>query len=119
MKLLIDSCLSETVAGTLAAAGHDVESVSEWGPDPGDPRILHLAASAGRVLITADRGFGQLSVRERLLSAGIVILRKTPAEEHAAAALRAITEHSDELLAGGIVIVTPQRMRARWPNEGA
>ena len=119
MKLLIDSCLSETVATTLAAAGHDVRSVAEWGPDPGDPRILHLAAAEERVLVTADRGFGQLSVRERLTRAGIVILRKTPAEEHAGATLRAIEEHAAELVAGGIVIVTPERMRARWPNEDA
>ena len=119
MKLLIDSCLSETVASALAEAGHDVASVAQAGPDPGDPRILAAAAAAGRVLVTVDRGFGQLAVRERLFSAGIIIIRKTPAEEHAAAALRAIDLHAEELLAGGIVIVAPERMRARWPTEDA
>lgn len=119
MKLLIDSCLSDTVAEELAAAGHDVQTVGQMGPDPGDPRILAIAARAGRVLVTVDRGFGQLSVRERLFSAGIIIIRKTAAEEHAAAALRAIESHRDELVAGGIVIVAPERMRARWPNEDA
>ena len=119
MKLLIDSCLSDAVATELAAAGHDVETVAQWGADPGDPRILATAASAGRVLVTIDRGFGQLAVRERLFNAGIIVIRKTPAEEHAAAALRAIEWHRDELLAGGVVIVAPQRMRARWPSEDA
>lgn len=119
MKLLIDKCLSGKVAVELSAAGHDVDTVQAWGPDPGDPEILHRAAAAGRVLVTIDRGFGQLSVRERLFNAGIIVIRKTPATEHAAAVLRAIEEHREELLAGGIVIVMPERMRARWPDEDA
>jgi predicted nuclease of predicted toxin-antitoxin system len=119
VKLLIDSCLSRTVASALGAAGHDVESVRDWGSDPGDPRILQRAAAIGRILVTADRGFGQLVFTERRFGAGVVIIRNTPAREHAAAVFRAIEQHEAELLAGGIVIVTPQRLRARWPMERA
>ena len=119
MKLLIDSCLSDTVAVALAEEGHDVETVAAQGPDPGDPRVLSRAASGRRVLVTLDSGFGELAIRERQFSAGIVIIRKTPAEEHAIVALRAIELHRDELLAGGIVIVTPERTRARWPTDDA
>ncbi|PYQ31083.1 MAG: hypothetical protein DMF56_04045 [Acidobacteria bacterium] len=119
MKFLIDSCLSSTVANELAAAGYDVDSVRSWPSDPGDRAILAAAVAAQRVLVTADRGFGELAVRLRLESAGIIVLYQVRAEEHAAACFRAIREHEANLAAGGIVIVTPEKIRARWPPPDA
>jgi predicted nuclease of predicted toxin-antitoxin system len=119
VKLLIDSCLSRTVAVALAEAGHDVESVRDWGPDPGDPQILRGAAARGRVLVTTDRGIGRLAIEERLKGAGVVIIRQTPARDHTATVQRAIEQHEAELLAGAIVIIAPDRIRARWPQEDA
>lgn len=119
MKLLVDNCLSYTVAVALEAAGHDVESVGEWAADPGDRLVLAAAARAGRVLLTADREFGELVVFERLPNAGIIILQKIAAEDHADACLRAIVKHEPELMAGGVVIVLPEKMRARTPKPDA
>ncbi len=118
MKLLIDNCLSRKIAPVLVAAGHDVECVADWPVDSGDPLVLHAAHAGGRVLVTGDRGFGQLVVQYRFLSAGIIVVQ-TPAEEHVAAVLRAIAEHSDELLSGGVVIVTKKRLRAHVPDPDA
>ena len=120
MKLLIDNCLSYVVASALRAEGHDVESVSDWPEDPGDRRVLASAVRASRVLITADREFGELVVFERLASTGIIILDPNiAAVDHAASCLRAIATHATELLAGGIVIVMPDKMRARTPRPDA
>lgn len=120
MKLLIDNCLSRVVAAVLRAQGHDVESVGDWAADPGDRRVLAVAVSAGRVLVTADREFGELAVFHHLPTAGIIILDMNIApRDHAAACLRAITAYEAELLAGAIVIVTPERMRARTLDPDA
>lgn len=97
-----------------------MESVSDWPADPGDRRVLAESARAGRVLITADREFGELVVFERLPTAGIIILDPNiVAAEHASACVRAITSYAAELLAGGVVIVMPDRMRARAPDPDA
>lgn len=74
----------------------------------------------GRVLITGDREFGELAVFERLPSAGIIVLDpKIPAAKHEEACVRAITTHGADLLTGGVVIVMPDRMRARTPDPDA
>lgn len=108
------------VASALRKQGHDVESVSDWPADPGDRRVLAEAARARRVLITADREFGELAVFERLPSAGIIVLDSSiTAADHEGACLRAIATHETELLAGAVVIVMPGRMRARTPRPDA
>lgn len=119
MKLLIDSCLSHVLAASLRAEGHDVESVAEWPADPGDRNVLAAAVRAGRVLVSADREFGELAVFERLASAGLIILVKIPAAEHFDACRRAIAEHRDILESGGTVVVQREKMRARAPRTDA
>jgi predicted nuclease of predicted toxin-antitoxin system len=118
VKLLIDNCVSVKIAPALIAEGHDVECVGNWPSDPGDPRVLQAAHAAGRVLVTGDRGFGQLAVRYGLRNSGIIVLR-TLATEHVESVLRAIAEHHDNLLAGAVVIVTSERMRARSRDPDA
>lgn len=120
MKLLIDNCISHLLATALRSHGHDVESVADWPSDPGDRSVLAAATRDGRVLITADREFGELVVFERLPSAGIIVLDSniTPAQ-HEEACRRAIAAHESELLGGAVVIVMPDRMRARTPDPDA
>lgn len=115
MKLLIDNCLSAKLAQRLIDEGHDVASVAAWPADPGDRIVLATAARQGRVLITADRGFGELVVMERFATAGLIVLNNIPAADHAGACLRALAE----LLAGGFVIVRGERIRARTPPPDA
>lgn len=120
MKLLIDNCVSHAVAAELRARGHDVESVGDWAADPGDRRVLAAAVRAGRVLISADREFGELVVFERLPSAGVIILDPhLAAADHVAACVRAIEAYSAELMCGAVVIVTPDKLRARAPKPDA
>lgn len=111
--------MSKTVEAALRSAGHDVEWVGGWSADPGDPDILAIAYSQGRVLVTIDRGFGALAVLEHRPHAGIIVIRKTPAEEHAAVCLRAIRDRAEDLRNGAVVIATSERIRARWPDPSA
>jgi predicted nuclease of predicted toxin-antitoxin system len=120
VKLLIDNCISSRVGDELKELGHDVEHVAAWPADPGDRRILAHAAATERIVITADGDFGQLVVFERLPSAGVIILdQEILPTEHANACTRALLRHGADLLAGGVVIVTADRMRARPPKPSA
>lgn len=40
MKLLLDSCVWGGARDVIAAAGHEVVVVAEWGADPGDAEVL-------------------------------------------------------------------------------
>jgi predicted nuclease of predicted toxin-antitoxin system len=119
VKLLIDNCLSSRLAAALMTDGHDVASVAEWPADPGDREVLAFAAREARVLITADRGFGELVVTARLPTAGLIVLKKMPPSEHYDACLRALAQYGEDLAAGAFVIVTGERMRARLTDPDA
>ncbi len=119
MKFLVDNCLSRSVAARLEAEGHDVVSVADWPRDPGDRNVLAFAAREDRVLVTADRGFGELVVTARLPNAGLIILTKMAPSEHPEATVRAIAEHGDDLMSGAFLIITGERTRARVPDADA
>ena len=115
MKLLLDRCVWGPATFELAAAGHDAIWVGDWPEDPGDERILAEAHAEGRVLITIDKDFGGLAVVQGLPHAGMIRLYRIPAEQQAAACLRVLEQHGDDLEAGAIITVQPGRIRIRRP----
>ena len=60
MRILVDSCVAESVVLALRQSGHDADWIPEWGQDPGDLAILLQAHTTGRVLLTRDKDFGGL-----------------------------------------------------------
>jgi predicted nuclease of predicted toxin-antitoxin system len=112
-KLLIDSCVSTSVATAFRAKGYEVDWVGDWGRDPGDQEILERAAQETRVLITLDRDFGELAVLRGMRHHGILRLVDIRLHEQAARAEEALRRYRTELEAGGIVTVEPTRIRIR------
>jgi predicted nuclease of predicted toxin-antitoxin system len=119
VKLLADSCMSPSMVERLIEAGVDVDWVGNWPADPGDPNVLRAAHAAGRVLVTIDRGFGQLAVRYHNEHSGIIVIRKALAVDHAEITLRVIATHAADLAKGAVVIATGEKFRARWPRPDA
>ena len=119
MKLLTDACIWRPTVVTLRAAGHDVDAVGDWPADPGDRAILERAHADGRVLVTVDKDFGELAVRQGMPHSGIIRLAMTPVLLEAEVCLAAISAFERELLAGAIVTATPRRMRMRpgWRGD--
>jgi predicted nuclease of predicted toxin-antitoxin system len=107
-------------ATALRVAGHDVDWVGDWPSDPGDRAILERAHAERRILVTLDNDFGELAVRQGVEHSGIVRLSLTPATLEADICLQAITAFGSELIAGGIVTASPQKLRlrrARQPDD--
>lgn len=111
--------MSPATVARLVAAGHDVEWAGTWPRDPGDVEVLAAAHRSSRVLVSTDRGFGELSVIWRRPHSGIIVIRDTPAITHAQEVLRVIELHAEDLLKGAIVIVKKKRLRIRWPPTDA
>lgn len=98
------------------AAGHDVLSARIWPVDPGDRRILEIAYQERRVLITADKDFGELAIVHGLLHAGIVRLVDFPARAQAERILTVLNQHGPDLEFGAIITVERGRIRIRPPD---
>jgi predicted nuclease of predicted toxin-antitoxin system len=117
VKLLIDSSIWSPVIGDLRRAGHDVEAVRDWPSDPGDLVILAYAHAHRRVLVTLDKDFGDLIVRDGHPHAGLLRLVTDSVHEQLAMMLEAIDRHADDLLNGAIVTVEEDRIRVRPPED--
>jgi hypothetical protein len=116
MKLKLDENLPAELVGDLQAAGHETHSVYEEGlqgePDAG---ILERARAEKRVLLTLDKGIGDLRVYPPAQFEGIVLLR--PPTAGRGATLTFARKHLPELLkldlTGRLVVVTERGVRWR------
>lgn len=75
MKFLVDECTGPAVAHWLKQQGHDVFSVYDQARGIDDNKIMEIAETEERILITNDRGFGEKIFRERRPHHGVVFLR--------------------------------------------
>ncbi len=117
MRLLVDENLSIRVAQQLREAGHDVVHVTEVGlGNTEDQTILAYAADHDRVIVTADADFGTLLALRGGSRPSVLMLRSsdhlTPAQQ-ADLAASTLGRIEDELLAGAVASVTPERIRIR------
>ena len=80
MKIKLDENIPGAVAGILRSRGHDVDTVLEeslGGRD--DPTVLRAAIDEGRLLLTLDRGFGDVRAYPPGTHPGIIVMR--PADQ--------------------------------------
>ena len=63
MKVLADAHISRSMVNYLVGLGHDVLHVAAIAPRMSDSAILKRAASDGRIVLTADKDFGELCFR--------------------------------------------------------
>ena len=111
---LADVCVPATVALRLRESGHDIRVLV--GPERrlSDDDILALALDEDRIVLTADKDFGELTVRFGKPSIGIVLLLigSLPASERGdrvAAALGSVAGS----MRGHLVTVLPDRVKVR------
>ncbi|HLH25700.1 MAG TPA: DUF5615 family PIN-like protein [Chloroflexota bacterium] len=76
MRFLLDESADVRVGNYRASQGHDVTSIVRDHPRAiSDERVLALAYSERRVVITEDRDFGDLVVRHGQPHAGVILFR--------------------------------------------
>lgn len=76
---------------------------------------MAAAADQGRVLVSADTDFGQLLALGNHPGPSVVIFRRAPhaPDQQGQLLSNALPDIEDDLLAGAIAIVTPDRVRIR------
>lgn len=109
-----DECVAGRIVAGLRRHGLDVADAKEVCQGDTDDRALALAAMAGRVLITEDRGFGELAIRHHQKAVGIIViaLYAMASGVRERYAVDRIVEIAGQSL-GNLMIIEPGRIRTR------
>ena len=75
MKFITDENLGIKVPDYLKDLGFDIVSVAQIARGDPDKKVLEIANKQGRILITLDKDFGELVFKEKLIHAGVILLR--------------------------------------------
>ena len=116
MKFKLDENLPVSSAAILTGAGHDVDTVTAEGLiGAPDREVVAAATMAGRILISLDRGLGDIRAYPPGSHAGIVVLRLT--DQSAEAAITAVSDlatlTNPESLVGAVAVLQRGLLRIR------
>lgn len=75
MRFLVDESVGNKFANIMEDLGYDTLFVGEIMPEVDDASILFFAEREVRVLITADKDFGELIFKLGTPTAGVILLR--------------------------------------------
>ena len=114
MNFLLDQSADFRLIPHLRTLGHDVVAISRnYPPGLPDEDVLTIAREEERILIVADRDFGELIFHQELAHTGVIFFRLPGATlqtkiDHLNTVLE---EHIDQLERGEFLVVTPGRIR--------
>lgn len=113
--ILADENIVSAVVVRLRADGLDVVWIAETAPSIVDTDVLARAHSDGRILLTDDKDFGELVVREGRPHRGVVLLRLSgmPLDARAELVSRLFAASAAELVDAFTVVEPDGRVRVR------
>jgi len=120
LKVKLDENLPRSAARHLSDAGHDCSTAFAEGLGGApDPALAAAASAEGRLLVTLDRGLGDLRAHPPGTHPGIVVLRlHDQSAPRVVAVLQRLVEAFDlAAFAGCIAIVEEERVRIRRPGS--
>ncbi|WP_312016690.1 DUF5615 family PIN-like protein [Bradyrhizobium sp. BR 10261] len=98
----------------LRNAGHDVLYIAEFAASLSDVDVMALASREGRLLLTADKDFGELVFRRNQVVPGLILLRIDPGNnELVRARLLEAVDRFGQGLFGRYVVIDEIRLRSR------
>jgi predicted nuclease of predicted toxin-antitoxin system len=122
MKFLFDQSADFRLIDHLRRLGHDVTAISRDYPHSlADTDVLAIARTEGRILVVADRDFGELIFHQRLTHAGVIFYRLPGASlSMKIERLNAVLAEFEERLARReFLVVTPTQIRiAKHASSG-
>jgi predicted nuclease of predicted toxin-antitoxin system len=120
VRVKLDENLPLSAASIFAAAGHDVDTVEDEGlAGCDDPTVSRVATGVGRLVVTLDRGFGDIQRYPPGSHAGILVLRlDDQSAPSIRAALGTVVAATDLVaLAGCVAVFRNGTLRVRRPID--
>lgn len=120
MKVKLDEDMPRRAVRVLESYGHEVATVSDEGlSGASDVEVARRSSEEGRLLITLDRGFGDIRRYPPSTHPGIIVVRlrdqRASLVERAVRSLLA-TSRIEELV-GCVASLQPGALRVRRPEE--
>lgn len=120
MKLKLDENIPLDAVVAMRRRHIDADTVvDEQLAGATDPAVLDAARAEGRMLVTLDRGFGDVRRYPPGTHPGILVLR--PVDQRPTTVLatldRLVTHHDLDALASCVVVVQREMLRIRRPAE--
>ncbi len=114
MKILADESVDKAIILSLRKEGHSVIYVAEQFPGIADQQVLDLSNNEERLLLTADKDFGELVFRQNLASRGIFLIRLSgmPSWQKCDIVSNALRQHHDRLW-NSFTVITSNSIRIR------
>jgi predicted nuclease of predicted toxin-antitoxin system len=122
VRFLVDECLSRHFVLHLQAAGYDATWVQDVCPSAVDKLVLERATAEGRIVLSEDWDFGELTVRLRLPTTGVVIAVIGSFDgtlDDIARSVVAAIQRLGTSCEGHLTIIEPHRVRQRPINFDA
>jgi predicted nuclease of predicted toxin-antitoxin system len=116
VRVKLDENIPRSARQVLIAAGHDVDTVDDEAlGGASDPQVVAAAAADKRLLITLDRGLGDIRAYPPGSHAGILVLRPSDqsARTVAAALAEVVAGHDLTTLAGTVTVAQRGLLRIR------
>jgi len=118
MRFIVDECVGPAVANWLGERGHDVFSVYDQSRGIQDSRVMSIAATERRILITSDKDFGDKVYREGALHEGVILLRLNDQSVTAKiSAIERLLTAYPERIEGAFVVITEKQVRFGRPQR--
>ena len=114
MKFLFDQSADFRLIPHLRQLGHDVQAISQNYPHSlADEDVLAIAREERRILVVADRDFGELIFHQQLVHAGVIFFRLPGAQLHTKIEHfnTVLQEHANEIEHGAFLVVSPGQIR--------
>jgi predicted nuclease of predicted toxin-antitoxin system len=114
MKFLLDQRADFRLIPHLRQLGHDVQVISRQYPSSlPDADVLAIAREEQRILIVADRDFGELIFHHGVAHAGVMFFRLPGArlQTKIEQLTTVLTDYAKELERGEFLVVTPSQIR--------
>ena len=114
MKFLTDENIGFKVINPLRKNGFDIKSILETNPGADDVKVLSIANTEDRILITTDKDFGELVYVNKLVHAGVILLRlSNDSSENKIKVLKSLFKLHLEELEKAFTVVTENKVRIR------
>jgi len=114
VKIVADENIDKGIVDRLRADGHDLLYIAEAEPGIDDQAVLGRSLQTDRVLLTADKDFGDLVFRQRLLHSGVLLVRLAGVRPELKAGLVAAAfAHHGKQLGSGFAVLSPRSLRFR------
>ena len=75
LKFLVDVGVGKSIEDFLSRSGYDTKAVRKIDPRLEDEKIIRIAASENRMVITMDKDFGELVYHSGMPHCGVLLLR--------------------------------------------